>query len=64
MLDSEKEIILRAIHELHSSDGDYYKGIYMLCDLIELKTPYIISDGIHQINISGLKLNKNYFDDN
>jgi hypothetical protein len=64
MLDSEKEIILRAIHELHSSTGDYCKGIYMLCDLIELKAPYVIFDGVHQINLSELRLKKNYFDDN
>jgi len=64
MLDSEKEIILRAIHELHSDNGDYCKGIYMLCDLIELKTPYVIFDGVHQINLSGSKLKKNYFDAN
>ena len=51
MLESEKDIILRAIHEIHCTDGDYHRGLEMLCDLIGLKKPYIISNGIYQISI-------------
>jgi hypothetical protein len=64
MLDSEKEIIFKAVHEIHCSDGDYQKGIHMLCELIGLKKPYIISDGVHQVDLTGLKLGNNYFDNN
>ncbi len=55
---SEKEIILKAIYHIHSDNGDYYEGIHMLCALIGLRPPYILTNELQQLSLKQIKISK------
>ena len=56
MTQKEKELILKAIHQIHSDDGDYYEGIHMLCELIGLHSPYVLMNKLEQISLDRIKI--------
>jgi hypothetical protein len=56
MTQKEKELVLKAIHQIHSDDGDYYEGIHLLCELIGLQSPYVLMDKIQQVSLDKIKI--------